>query len=415
MIAEIINIGTELLLGDTVNTNAAYISQGLARLGVSCYYQTVVGDNPERLKRALELSLSRSDTVVLTGGLGPTYDDLTKETVAQLLGLPLQLHQPSLDLLKKIMSHTGGKISENNKKQAYMPKGAVVFENDRGTANGLAVEKGNKIIILLPGPPRELTAMFDNKVVPYLKDKTQQTLVSSNVEIFGLGESSIEDILHEYMIDHTNPTVAPYAKEGEVHLRVTASASNEDQARALLNPVINELKGIFSENIYGVDSGSLQQALVAKLIEKSMTIATAESCTGGMISQRITQVSGSSQVFGLGVCSYANEMKMNVLGVEKETLEKHGAVSSETALEMARGVREKADAHIGISTTGIAGPTGGTPEKPVGLVYVAVSHPKGEEVKKLLLGRGYGGGREHIRHLASSNGIYLALKTLEQY
>lgn len=412
MKAEILSVGTELLLGDTVNTNSAYLGRELAALGINCYYQTVVGDNPQRLKDMLELALSRSDIVITTGGLGPTYDDLTKETVAEYFGREMVLHEQSYEMVADIFRKSGRKMTDNNRKQALMPKDAVVFNNDRGTANGLAVEGDGKTVIMLPGPPREMTAMFQNEVKPYLSKFSEKYLVSRNIHIFGIGESTIENELHDYMLSMSNPTIAPYAKEGEVVLRVTAGADSRQQAQEMLKPVVKELCERYKKNIYGIDTPTLQDALVELLVSKGKTIATAESCTGGLISKRITEVSGSSEVFGYGICSYANQAKINILGVSPETLEAHGAVSPQTAIEMARGVRKLAGADYGISTTGIAGPTGGTAEKPVGLVYVGISSDDREEAVELRLGRGYGGERELIRYLASSHAINLAIKTI---
>ena len=413
MNAEILCVGTELLLGDTVNTNASYIAQGLAQSGIGCYYQSVVGDNPQRLQQSLALAFSRADIVIMTGGLGPTFDDLTKETVAQYFGLAMELHEPSLTHLQELFGRSGRPISENNRKQAFMPHGATVLHNDRGTANGLMVTKDGKTAILMPGPPREMTAMFDNQVKPHLQSLSGAVLVSHNVHIYGMGESAVEQQLRDYMESHTNPTIAPYAKEGEVLLRVTARAADKAAAEALLQPVLADLCAALPGYVYGVDAISLQNALVQALIAKDLTIATAESCTGGYIGKRITEIAGSSRVYGCGIISYANEVKTQLLGVRPETLAQHGAVSAETATEMAEGVRRVSGADIGISTTGIAGPDGGSAQKPVGLVYVAVSTATGTQVKELRLSRGYGGEREHIRWLASSHALHLALKAAE--
>jgi nicotinamide-nucleotide amidase len=408
MNAEILCVGTELLLGDIINTNAAYIAKGLAECGIGCYYQTVVGDNPERLSQSLAIALGRAEIVIMTGGLGPTYDDLTKETVAAYFGLEMVLHQPSLDMLAAIFQNSGRPMTENNRKQAMMPAGATVFPNDRGTANGLMVQGGGKTAILLPGPPREMTAMFDSQVKPYLQGLSGGALVSRNVHLFGIGESSVEAQLREYMESHTNPTIAPYAKEGEVLLRITARAASHAAAEALIAPVLADLQEELGDYIYGIDIGDLQTALVQALWQKGMTVAVAESCTGGLVGKRITEVPGASAVFGCGVCTYSNEMKIQLLHVRPETLERHGAVSAETAIEMARGVRLLSGADIGISITGIAGPGGGTEEKPVGLVYIGLSTAGQEQAKELRLSRNYGGGREYIRWLASSHALHVA-------
>lgn len=418
MNAEILCVGTELLLGDIVNTNAAFLAKELALCGIGCYSQTVVGDNPERLKTGLELGFSRADIVVMTGGLGPTYDDLTKETVAECFGLEMEMHEPSLEAIRGFFGRIGRPMTHNNEKQAMMPKGAVIFPNDRGTAPGLAVEgaagaKKGKIAILMPGPPREMTAMFEREVRPYLLKKSDTRLKSHTIHLFGIGEAALEDKLREKIEHMRNPTVAPYAKEGEVQLRVTASAKSEEEADALIKPVLNEICGMFPDYVYGVDVESLQSALVRELTRQGKTVAVAESCTGGLITSRITDVAGSSKVFGYGCCTYSNEAKIKLLGVSADTLEKHGAVSRETALEMARGVKKLSGAWLGVSVTGIAGPDGGTEEKPVGLVYIGICTDANEEVRELRLGRGYGGERAIIRNAAASNALNMALKQLE--
>lgn len=414
MNAEILCVGTEILLGDIINTNAAFISRKIAEYGVGCYMQTVVGDNPERLKAALISALERSDMVIMTGGLGPTYDDLTKETVAEIFGLEMELHQESYEQLVRLFKKFGSKMTPNNMKQAYMPKGAAVLYNDRGTANGVLVEHEGKVVILMPGPPREMTAMFEKQVIPYLEKKSDSVLVSHNLHFFGIGESALENMIKEYMEEHLNPTIAPYAKEGEVMLRVTAKAKSKREAEALILPVIEDIKKVAGEYIYGIDVDNLQNALVLSLKEKGLKAAFAESCTGGLVSKRVTEIPGASEVFGFSACTYSNGMKTKILGVKEETLKAYGAVSSQTAIEMARGVREVAGADIGVSVTGVAGPDGGTEEKPVGLVYIGISTKDGEDFKELKLSRGYGGEREFIRLLASSHALYMALKACKQ-
>jgi len=412
MNAEILCVGTELLLGDIVNTNATYLAKELASCGINCYCQTVVGDNPQRLRECLEQALNRADMVITTGGLGPTYDDLTKETVAEYFGRDMVLHQDTLDRMRGFFARIQRPMTKNNEKQAMMPKDAVIFFNDRGTAPGLAVEGGGKTVILLPGPPREMTAMFQSGVRPYLEQRSKTVLVSHSIHLIGVGESQVEQQLRDFMLEHQNPTIAPYAKEGEVMLRVTASAPTREEADELIWPVVEDIRGQYDKYVYGVDVGTLQNALVIALKEKNLTVCTAESCTGGLISQRITQIPGSSGVFHCGVCAYANDIKTALLGVTQSTLETHGAVSEQCALEMARGARRISGADIGISTTGIAGPDGGTETKPVGLVYVAVSSRWYERALELRLGRGYGDERESIRNAAASNALALALKAV---
>lgn len=410
--AEILCIGTEILLGNIVNTNSADISQGLAELGVNMYHHTVVGDNPERLREALEIAFSRNNIVITTGGLGPTYDDLSKETIAAYFGRKLVRHEPSMKALEAFFSHFASEMTENNLKQAMMPEGCLVLENHNGTAPGAILEEDGKIAIMLPGPPREMRPMFREQVMPWLARRSDRILRSHCVYFFGIGESSLEQQLRAEMESMTNPTLAPYAKEGEVMLRVTASASSEAEAEALMRPVIDMLLQRFGDLIYGVDVDNLQTAAVELLRASGLKTAVAESCTGGYLAKRITDVPGSSDVFECGVVSYANAVKAKVLGVKEETLAQYGAVSPQTAQEMADGVRTLSGADIGVSLTGIAGPGGGSQEKPVGLVYLGISSPWHSEVKELRLDRGYSEQRELIRLLASSHALSLLMKTI---
>ena len=412
MKAEILCIGTELLLGDIVNTNAAFLAQKLAQMGIEVYHQTVVGDNPERLKTALGEAFSRCDLVLTTGGLGPTYDDLTKETVAQYLGREMVTTEEQLTILKNRFAALGHGMTENNLKQAAMPEGATVLPNPNGTAPGLIVEGDGKIAVLMPGPPKEMQPMMENSVIPYLMEKSGQILLSRTLHVFGVGESTVEYLLKDLMTGSRNPTLAPYAKMGEVTLRITAKAKDEAEANALIDPMEAKVRAILDPKaIYGVNVAGLQDALVKELTQRGLKIATAESCTGGYISKRITEVPGSSAVLDGGVVSYSNEIKEKLLGVSHGTLVQHGAVSRETALEMARGIRSLCGADIGVSTTGIAGPGGGTAEKPVGLVYLCVSSPWREEVFELHLARFSTTLREDIRYMASSHALYQALLT----
>lgn len=415
MKAEILCVGTEILLGDIVNTNAVFLAQELARMGISVYHQSVVGDNSQRLKSCLQHSLEQSDLVITTGGLGPTYDDLTKETVADLFGLEMELNEESMRDIRAYFEKLNRPMTDNNIKQAMMPKGAIILKNENGTAPGLIVEGKGKAVVLLPGPPREMKPMFLHGVLPYLSRYIQGTFISHNIHVFGIGEAQVESMLRDRMEALTNPTIAPYAKEGEMLLRITAGAETPEKADAMISPLIEEICGLLGEHVYGVDVGSLQTAVVQELSKRHLHIATAESCTGGLISKRITEVSGSSQVFDCGVCSYANEIKQRIVGVSEETLARFGAVSRQTAAEMAAGIRRLSHADIGISTTGIAGPGGGTPEKPVGLVYVGVDCPWHQEVLELKLSRDFPEERELIRWLASSHALYLALQTIRKY
>lgn len=414
--AEIISVGTELLLGDIVNTDAAFISKRLAALGISQYHQSTVGDNSIRLGEVLAESLSRSDLVILTGGLGPTYDDLTKETAAKLMHRRLVTDPVSLSRIENRARLFGFEMTENNKKQALIPEGSTIFKNDYGTAPGMSIEDfdNGKLIILLPGPPRECEPMFTVEVEPYLRRFTEKLLFSKTLNIFGIGESKVESILRQLMLTSTNPTVAPYAKDGEVQLRITASGKDENECSSLCDEMIAGISATeVGQYIYGVDAGTLEEALVKALIKSKKHIAAAESCTGGYVAKRITNVSGSSEVLDGSIVTYANRVKEQFVNVSRETLSKYGAVSSQTAIEMARGVRKLFGADIGVSTTGIAGPTGGTPDKPVGTVFVGVSTGDYEEVRELHIGNGLA-TREYVRYISASNALHLALKALGQ-
>ncbi len=409
MIAEIICIGTEILLGDIVNTNGAFLSKELAALGIDMYHQSVVGDNAERLKGSLSLALSRSDVVLTTGGLGPTYDDLTKKTIADYFGLGLVLHEPSVKKMEALFKRREWPMTPNNMLQALVPEGSTVFFNDNGLAPGVAVAQNGKTVIMMPGPPSEMRPMFLERISPYLQQQTGGVIRSKTLYIFGMGESSVEDTLRELMTTSTNPTVAPYAKQGEVEVRVSAKAASEREAEALIDPVVSQIRQTLGNVVYGVDVGSMQNALVMALKEKGLVAATAESCTGGLASAAITGIPGASGVFAGGVCTYTNELKMKLLGVSEQTLKEKGAVSPDTAQQMAEGVRKLTGTDIGVGITGIAGPDGGTTEKPVGLVYIAVSSDKHSEVKKLLLSRGHKDERNAIRSLAALNALSMML------
>ena len=414
--AAILSVGTELLLGDIVNTDAAFISRRLAALGINQYYQSVVGDNPERLSKVLSGLLEVCDLVIMTGGLGPTYDDLTKETAAALFGRKLLLHEESLRRIEARLSKYGRVMSENNKKQAMLPEGAVVFKNNYGTAPGMAIEdeERGKTVILLPGPPRECEPMFTEEVEPYLRSFADHILVSRTINIFGMGESRVEEILREIMVSSLNPTLAPYAKEGEVQLRVTASAPTEAEGLAMCDAMIAKVRETeVGGYIYGIDAGSIERELVHELISRGLHIAAAESCTGGLCAKRLTDIPGSSEILDGSIVTYANRIKEQFVNVSHETLAAHGAVSRETALEMAAGVRALFASDIGISTTGIAGPGGGTPEKPVGTVFVAVSYKDKCVHRELHIGAGTS-ERSYIRHISASNALELALRLVRE-
>ena len=414
MIAEVICIGTEILLGDIVNTNSAFLARELAALGIDMYHQSVVGDNAQRLKESLILALKRADVVITTGGLGPTYDDLTKKTVADYFGIGMEMHEPSVKKIETLFERLGRTMTPNNLLQAQVPQGSTVFFNDTGFAPGIAVEQDGKTVIMMPGPPSEMRPMFMNRISPYLQRKTGGMIRSKTLYIFGMGESQVEDTLRELMLASMNPTVAPYAKQGEVQVRVSAKAQSEQEAQALIDPVVAQVKRMLGDVVYGVDVGSLQNALVQTLTEKKLIAATAESCTGGLVSAAITDISGASAVFAGGVCTYTNALKTKLLGVSEDTLATVGAVSAETAQQMAKGVRTLTGADIGVGITGIAGPGGGSDEKPVGLVYVAVSSEAHSEVKKLMLSRGHKDERGIIRNAATLNALSMMLSAAQK-
>ncbi len=415
--AEILCIGTELLMGDIINTNAAYLAKELAGLGINLYHQSVVGDNPERLRQSLQLALKRADIVITTGGLGPTYDDLSKETIAACFGRTLVMDEDSLARIQAHFLRLGREMTDNNKKQAMMPQGCVIFQNENGTAPGCAIEGSGelegKTAIMLPGPPREMKPMFEQQVKPYLLKDSDTRLVSHTMHFFGIGESMLEDRLRSLMEKSLNPTVAPYAKTGEVQLRVTARVKDGEDPNALLEPVMEQIRQTVGEFLYGVDVGDLQTAVVQLLTEKERKVAVAESCTGGYLAKRITDVSGSSKVFECGVCSYSNRIKHQLLGVSEQTLAEYGAISEQTAAQMASGVRKLSGADIGISVTGNAGPTADE-GKEVGLVYIGVDSPKLTKVFTLHVNRKDQDARETIRYLASSHALSLILKAAER-
>ena len=410
MNAEIISVGTELLLGQVVNLDTAIVAQELSGLGINLLYSAVVGDNVERLKHAVNTAISRSDLLIMTGGLGPTADDLTKEITATCAGKRLVLHQPSLDRILTYFNEK--KVSSNQEKQAWLPEGCTVFQNDNGTAPGCAFQAENSCtVIMLPGPPSELTPMLKNYVVPFLKKGQEYVIVSHNVHIYGRGEAPVAQMLDDLM-DGENPTLAPYAKEGECYMRVTAKAPTAEQADAMCQPLIEEIKRRVGDFVYSVDVETLEELVVSELKAKGKKLATAESCTGGMLSKRITDIPGSSEVFEMGCVTYANQAKEDLLSVSHETLEQYGAVSPQTAREMAEGIVRRSGSDLGIGITGIAGPDGGTAEKPVGLIYIALSDGEHTWVtKRSPIGRTK--SREWHRHCAASQALDMVRRWLE--
>ncbi len=412
MNAEIISVGTELLLGEIVNTDARFVSEALSELGINVFYHTVVGDNPTRLAAIMNTAKKRSQLIITTGGLGPTYDDLTKEVICETFGLSLELSEESLSRIQIFFDRLGRPMTNNNIKQAMLPKGCYVLSNDYGTAPGCVVETEGTMVAMLPGPPRECEPMMRDKLMPYLASKRDGFILSRRVRIFGMGESAVEEKLQGMMESAINPSIAPYAKEGEVMLRITAKAETEERAREMLSPICEKVVSELGNVVYGVDVESLEEAIILKYAEKGLTIACAESCTGGLVSKRLTDIPGSSYVLMGGAVTYSNESKTKLLSVPEDILHSHGAVSARCAEYMAMGAAKLFGTDVAVSTTGIAGPDGGTDEKPVGLVYVGIYRNGETTSHKLMLG-GRNRDRAYIRHMAASHALKLALDCCE--
>ena len=399
--AEIIAVGTELLLGNIVNTNARDISQALSAVGVNVFWHTVVGDNPQRLKEALDVARRRADIIITTGGLGPTYDDLTKQTICEAFGKPLVLHQDILDGLKVFFEkNVHMKMPSNNLQQAELPEGCTVFDNPVGTAPGCAFEADGVHVLMLPGPPFEMLTMLKGHVVPYLRNLSSEVIVSHDIMTFGLGESPMEELMREKMSRMENPSLATYAKPSEVRLRATAKAESAEAAEAMLAPVVKDVTDFLGDYVYGVDVSSLEETCFRLLKEKGLTLATAESCTGGQVAARITDLPGASAVYRGGVVSYWTDVKAAVLGVPQETLDTYGAVSAETARAMAEGARRVTGAYIAVSVTGVAGPESDERGVPVGIVYIGLATPDGTFCRPLQLGKRR---RDLVRHIACNH------------
>lgn len=405
MVVELICVGTELLLGNIVNTNAAFLARECAGLGLSMYHQSVVGDNEERLYDTIQTALGRSDIIILCGGLGPTQDDLTKETVAKVFDLPIIEDEHSHERIEEYFRNSQFRIiTDNNWKQAQVPEGCIVVDNANGTAPGIIVEQKGKSVILLPGPPNELIPMFRQDIVPYLKKLQPETIYSVMVKLCGVGESLVETEILDLIETQENPTIATYAKTGEVHLRVTARAADEKEAKKLIKPMVKELKKRFGSHIYAMDEEvTLEESIVELLKAQNLTLTTAESCTGGMLAARLTNVSGVSEVFKQGFVTYSNRAKRKLLDVKKNTLKTYGAVSEKTAKEMAKNGAFITGSDICVSVTGLAGPGGGTEEKPVGLVYIACAYQNEVRVKEFH----FKGNRNKIRELSTVNALTL--------
>lgn len=370
MKSAILSVGTELLFGQITNTNSVFLSQQLNYLGIDVMYHYTVGDNPKRLAEMIRQAFTDCDLIVTTGGLGPTQDDLTKEIAAEVLHDELILHEDLLKGLEDYFKRINRVMTENNKKQVYLPSRAVVFDNDSGTAPGFALEENGKTIICMPGPPREMTRMFELKVRPYLEAQSKDVIYYKMLRTFGIGESMLETELQQWIDGQTDPTLATYAKEGEACLRITSKRSTLEEARAAVEDMIEKVNQKVGRYVYSYDDEELYHVVGRKLLEQNISISSAESCTGGLFAQTLTEVPGISAVFDRGFVTYSNQAKMDELGVKAETLEKFGAVSEETAVEMAEGLKKVTGSRLCISVTGIAGPDGGTEEKPVGLVYI---------------------------------------------
>ncbi|MBO5858592.1 MAG: competence/damage-inducible protein A [Clostridia bacterium] len=409
-VCEILSVGTEILLGDILNTNSRYLSVELAKIGISVLRHTTVGDNAERLAAALTTALERSDIVIATGGLGPTADDITREVCCEVMGFGIVLDREIAEGIRKFFEGRGLPMPENNLRQAYVPVGGTVFRNNNGTAPGIGLKKNGKCVVILPGPPYEMAPMYHESVVPYLTEYSDGIIVSKTVRTMCIGESAMAEKVAD-LLEGENPTVAPYAKKGEALLRVTAKAQTEAEALALLEPVIVDIRERLGDVVYGIDSESIEQRVVELLKEKKMTLATAESCTAGYIPKRITDIAGASQVFGYGAITYSNDVKEKVLGVKHETLVAYGAVSEQTAREMAAGIRRVSGADIGISVTGIAGPGSDGTNKPVGLCYIALDAPDEQICEKIETGRN---DREYNRYVNASRALNLVRRYLEK-
>lgn len=411
--AELIAVGTELLLGNIANTNAQTISQALSALGINVFWHTVVGDNPQRLREALDIARRRADILITTGGLGPTYDDLTKQTICAAFDQPLVPHPDILEEIRVFYeSALHVPMPENNAQQAMLPQGCTVFDNPVGTAPGCAFSCNGVHVLMLPGPPHEMETMLRRCAIPYLRRLSQEVIVSRDIMTFGMGESSVDQLLHETMSHMENPTLATYAKPCEVRLRATAKAADTAQAEAMLVPVVEQVRTALGDIVYGIDVENLESVCLSLLKERHLTLATAESCTGGLLSKRLTDVSGASEVFHMGCVTYANQAKEDLLSVSHETLAQYGAVSEQTAREMAEGIVRRSGSSLGVGITGIAGPEGGTAEKPVGLIYIALSDGERTWVtKRSPIGRTK--SREWHRHCAASQALDMVRRYLE--
>ncbi len=402
----ILSVGTEILFGQIVNTNTVYLSQQMNMLGFDVMYHYTVGDNPKRVEETIDLAFQDCDLILTTGGLGPTQDDLTKEVACKALDDTLVMMDDVLEEITKYFKTLGREMTENNKKQAIMPSRATVFHNDAGTAPGFALEKDGKYIICMPGPPREMKRMFQKSVVPFLQSMIDGALYYRQIRFFGIGESMLETQLLDLIDNQTDPTLATYAKEGECSLRIASKRATEEEAEHAVDEMLEKVKERVGRYIYSCDDEELAQVVADRLMEQGLTLSSAESCTGGMFASTMTDIPGISQCFDRGLVTYSNQAKMEELGVSAETLEKFGAVSEETALEMVEGLKSVSGSDVCISVTGIAGPGGGSEEKPVGLVYIGFSYGDKKICKKIQMRNVNRSWNRHYTLLCMLNVIY---------
>ena len=411
MKVEVITTGTELLLGEILNTNFTWLAQQLNLRGFDVLYQTTVGDNPKRMKEILDIAAKRADIIITSGGLGPTRGDITKEMIAEHCGVDMYMNLEVWNHIHDLLSKRNICIAENNEKQALVPSGAIVLHNEAGTAPGLILEHGGKTFIMLPGPPFELKNVCEKELFPYFEQRFPHLgiIKSHTLKLLGIGESNLAEMLDNIIVHQSNPTIALYARRGELLVRLTAKASSEEEADTLIADMQDKVEKVVGTYVYGYDEDTLPEVLGRELLSRQQTIAFAESCTGGLVSSMMTDVLGSSEYVKGSVISYTNEVKNSVIRVSKTTLSKKGAVSEETALEMARGVRELIGSDMALSITGLAGPGGGTRKKPVGLVYIAVADANGEACRKF----NFGGTRTQIKHRAAMTALGFALDRLK--
>lgn len=409
MKVEIIAVGHEVVYGHTVNTNASYLAREIQLCGLEPSYMSAIGDEAIKIKQALHIALKRSDVIIFTGGLGPTPDDLTKEVVCETLGMKMERIPEVYDSLKAYFNKMGREMPSNNEKQAKFPMGAKILSNDCGTAPGCLLDIQGKTIVLLPGPPKEMQRMFSNYALPLLKNRTSVIIKHLDIKCFGIGESELAQKIDTLLGSKEGTNVATYINEGEVIVRITVHEKSDKEADKKLYDLKNKIEARLESYIFGYNEDKLEENLMKCLSERHMTVATVESCTGGLIAATLINYSGASACMKEGIVTYSNEAKMKYVDVQRETLQTVGAVSEETAREMAEGIRKRAQSDIGLSSTGIAGPTGGTPSKPVGLVYIGIATAKETQVFKLQLN----GSRQEVRQKTVKHILFQLYKKLK--